>query len=85
MSATGSHNDSYAEAIHRQWAANYFLEKKPPAECTGGPTFSLIFARISAHSRSFLLTFAPRLLWQMRITTHRTRTVNLCLRCVGLF
>ena len=35
ISGVGSHNDSYAEAIHRQWAANYFLDKKPPEECTG--------------------------------------------------
>ena len=35
MGGAGSHNDSYAEAVHRQWAANYFLEKKPAAQCTG--------------------------------------------------
>ena len=35
MSAVGSHNDSYAEAIHRQWAANYFLDRKAPEDCTG--------------------------------------------------
>lgn len=35
MSGVGKHNDSYAEAIHRQWAANYFLDKKEPEDCTG--------------------------------------------------
>ena len=35
MSGEGTHNDSYAEAIHRQWAANYFLDKKAPRDCTG--------------------------------------------------
>ena len=41
MSGVGNHNDSYAEAVHRQFAANYFLDKKCPdletqvEECTG--------------------------------------------------
>lgn len=35
LTTPGSHNDSYAEAVHRQWLANHLLEKRPMEDCAG--------------------------------------------------